>query len=183
MFRAYDGLIFSIERIQKLICMVHQTLSFRQSPGRRPTKRLLGVRASSINSRVQEVVQSVSWHHPQPRWHSRKRHDTKYMDGGCSVAACLYRWGPWLLSGRRSGEQRAKDGRYQATVSLRSGDKRSSTGQSGDCFRPMLDRSSVSVGRRWGVDCRPTLCRSQTKNPEDQWSCKRSPNTWSWYIF
>ena len=77
-----------------------------------------------------------------------------------------------LLSGRRSGEQRAKDGRYQATVGLRSVDKRSSAGQSGDCFRPVLDRSSVSVGRRLGapdpyevdrlsVDCCPTLCRSQ----------------------
>ena len=21
------------------------------------------------------------------------------------------------------------------------------------------------------------------KKPEDQWSCKRSPDTWSWYIF
>ena len=129
MFRAYDGLIFNIERIQKLICMVHQTLS----PGHRPTKQLLGIRASSINSRVQEVVQSVSWHHPQPRWHSRKRLDTKYMYGGCSVAGCLYRWGPWLLSGRRSGEQRAKDGRYQVTIGLRSGDKRSSAGHTGGC--------------------------------------------------
>ena len=113
---------------------------FRQSPGRRPTKRLLSVRTSSINSRVQEVVQSVSCHHPQPRWHSHKRHDTKY--GGRSVAGCLYRWEPWLLSGRRSGEQRAKDCRYQATLGLRSVDKRSSAGQSGDC-RSVFARCST----------------------------------------
>ena len=85
-----------------------------------------GVRAPNINSRVQEVVQSVYCHHPQPRWHSRKRHDTKYS--GCSVAGCLYRWEPWFLSGRRSDEQRAKDGRYQVTVDLRSVDKMSSAG-------------------------------------------------------
>ena len=37
------------------------------------------------------------------------------------------------MSGRRSGEQRAKDGRYQATIGPRSVDKRSSAGQSCDC--------------------------------------------------
>ena len=121
--------------------MVHQTISDPVFFGRRLTKRLFVVRASDINSRVQEVVRSVSCNHPQPRWHSRKRHDIKY--DGCIVAGCLNRWEPWLLSGRRSGEQWAKDGRYQASVGLRSVYKRSSARQSGDCRSVFAQCSTV----------------------------------------
>ena len=54
----------------------------------------------------------------------------------------LYRRKLWLMSGRRSGEQWAKDSRYQATVGLWSVDKRTSSEQSGDY------RSIVEIGER-----------------------------------
>ena len=67
--------------------------------------------------------------------------------------------------GRRSGEQRAKDGRYQ-TDGLRSVDKRTSAGQSGDCHRFWPDaRPFIGVCRRPTVRCprplwnRPTVGR------------------------
>ena len=94
---------------------------------------------------------------------------------GFEITGILYRWKLWLLCGRRSGEQRAKDGRYEATVGLRSVAKGTSSEQSGDCRSivarcsatlrcplgvPMKSTESKSIVARWLVDSRSAQYRS-----------------------